>query len=193
MSHPVNNTADEPTAVIPRAEQPPHRSRIARLIRKFAIPVILFWIGVIIFLGSAVPSLDEVGKMRSVSMSPDQAASVIATKHVGEVFQEFKSNSSVMVVLESDQHLGAEAHAYYDEMIKKLEADTAHVEHIQDFWSDPLTAAGSQSNDGKATYVQVYLRGNQGEALAARACGWRIWRRSAATPSTVSPRCTANC
>ncbi|MGX9671490.1 MMPL/RND family transporter [Mycobacterium sp. HM-7] len=166
MSHPVNNTADEPTAVIPKAGQPPHRPLIARLIRTFAIPVILFWIGVIIFLGSAVPSLDEVGKMRSVSMSPDQAASVIATKRVGEVFQEFKSNSSVMVVLESDQHLGAEAHAYYDEMIKKLEADTTHVEHIQDFWSDPLTAAGSQSNDGKASYVQVYLRGNQGEALA---------------------------
>ena len=51
-------------------------------------------------------------------------------------------------------------------MIKKLEADTTHVEHVQDFWSDPLTAAGSQSNDGKAAYVQVYLRGNQGEALA---------------------------
>lgn len=26
--------------------------------------------------------------------------------------------------------------------------------------------AGAQSNDGKAAYVQVYLAGNQGEALA---------------------------
>ena len=127
MTHPT----DEDTVIFPKAEQPPHRPLIARLIRTFAIPVILFWIGVIVFLGSAVPSLDEVGKMRSVSMSPDQAASVIATKRIGEVFQEFKSNSSVMVVLEGDQPLGAEAHAYYDEMIKKLQADTAHVEHIQ--------------------------------------------------------------
>ena len=161
MSHPTSdNYADAPTAVIPKAEKP-HRPLIPRFLRTFAIPVILFWIGVIVVLGTAVPSLDEVGKMRSVSMSPDQAASVIATKRVGEVFQEFKSNSSVMVVLESDQHLGAPAHAYYDEMIKKLEADTTHVEHVQDFWSDPLTAAGSQSNDGKAAYVQVYLRGNR--------------------------------
>ena len=33
-------------------------------------------------------------------------------------------------------------------------------------WSDPLTGAGAQSNDGKAAYVQIYLAGNQGEALA---------------------------
>jgi putative drug exporter of the RND superfamily len=29
-------------------------------------------------------------------------------------------------------------------------------------WSDPLTAAGSQSPDGKAAYVQVFLRGDSG-------------------------------
>jgi RND superfamily putative drug exporter len=36
------------------------------------------------------------------------------------------------------------------------------VENVQDFWSDPLTAAGSQSPDGKAAYVQVFLVGAQG-------------------------------
>ena len=51
-------------------------------------------------------------------------------------------------------------------MVKKLDADHKHVEHVQDLWSDPLTGAGAQSNDGKAAYVQVYLAGNQGEALA---------------------------
>ena len=71
-----------------------------------------------------------------------------------------------MIVLEGQQPLGDDAHAFYDQMIKKLEADTKHVEHVQDFWSDPLTASGAQSNDGKAAYVQVYLAGNQGEALA---------------------------
>ena len=82
------------------------------------------------------------------------------------MFEEFDSNSSAMIVLEGQQPLGDEAHEFYDEMINKLEADTKHVEHVQDFWSDPLTASGSQSNDGKAAYVQVYLRGNQGETLA---------------------------
>ena len=37
---------------------------------------------------------------------------------------------------------------------------------MQDFWGDPLTAAGSQSSDGKAAYVQIYLVGNQGETKA---------------------------
>ncbi|TXI54549.1 RND family transporter, partial [Mycolicibacterium mageritense] len=50
--------------------------------------------------------------------------------------------------------------------VDKLEADKKHVEHVQDFWGDPLTASGAQSSDGKASYVQVYTAGNQGEALA---------------------------
>jgi hypothetical protein len=32
-------------------------------------------------------------------------------------------------------------------------SDKRHVQHVQDFWGDPLTAAGSQSADGKAAYV----------------------------------------
>jgi uncharacterized membrane protein YdfJ with MMPL/SSD domain len=51
-------------------------------------------------------------------------------------------------------------------MVVKLKADTKHVEHIQDFSGDPLTRVGAQSQDGKAAYVQVYLAGNMGEALA---------------------------
>jgi putative drug exporter of the RND superfamily len=142
------------------------RPAIPRLIRRLAVPIMLAWIAIIALLNVIVPQLDIVGQMRSVSMSPDDAQSVIATKHVGEVFGEYKSNSSVMIVLEGQTPLGADAHAYYDQIVKKLDADTKHVEHVQDLWSDPLTGAGAQSNDGKAAYVQVYLAGNQGEALA---------------------------
>lgn len=139
---------------------------IARWIRRLAIPIILGWIALIGVLNTSVPQLEIVGKMRSVSMSPDEAPSVIAMKRVGVVFDEFHSNSSAMIVFEGDQPLGADAHHFYDDMVRKLEADTKHVEHVQDFWGDPLTAAGAQSSDGKSTYVQVYLAGNQGEALA---------------------------
>src|ERR1700735_2952304 len=142
------------------------RARIPRLIRTFAVPLIIGWIALIALLNVVVPQLEAVGKMRSVSMSPEDAQSVIATKRVGEVFKEYKSNSSVMIVLEGQKPLGARAHAYYDQVVKKLDADHKHVEHVQDLWSDPLTGAGAQSNDGKAAYVQVYLAGNQGEALA---------------------------
>jgi len=51
-------------------------------------------------------------------------------------------------------------------MLAKLKADTKHVDSVQDFWGDPLTASGAQSSDGKAAYVQIKLAGNQGESLA---------------------------
>jgi len=146
---------DAHTDEIPVAPRHSARARIPRFIRTFAVPIIIGWIALIALLNVVVPQLEAVGKMRSVSMSPEDAQSVIATKRVGEVFKEYKSNSSVMIVLEGQKPLGAQAHAYYDQVVKKLDADHKHVEHVQDLWSDPLTGAGAQSNDGKAAYVQV--------------------------------------
>ena len=158
MSAPTVNPATPP--------QQERRSGLAKWIRRLAIPIILGWVLLVAVLNTAVPQLEVVGQMRSVSMSPSEAPSVIAMKRVGEVFEEFKSDSSAMIVLEGDQPLGAEAHRYYDELVDRLEADKKHVEHVQDFWGDPLTEAGAQSSDGKATYVQVFLAGNMGEALS---------------------------
>ena len=138
----------------------------ARSVHKFAVLIVLGWIGLVVVLSVFVPSLDIVGKAHTVSMSPKEAASMQAMKRVGQVFNEFNTDSAIMIVLEGDKPLGDDAHHFYDQLIKKLEADTKHVEHIQDFWGDPLTAAGAQSNDGKAAYVQVYLVGNQGESKA---------------------------
>jgi RND superfamily putative drug exporter len=142
-----------------------HRSGIAKWIRRLAVPIILGWIALIVVLSMTVPTLEKVGEMQAVSMSPKDAPSVAAMMRVGKVFQEFDSDSSAMIVLEGQQPLGAETHRFYDDMIAKLRADKKHVQHIQDFWGDPLTSAGAQSEDGKATYVQVYLAGNMGEAL----------------------------
>ena len=142
------------------------RPLLPRVIRMFAIPIVLGWIAIVAFLNTAVPQLEEVGKLRAVSMSPNDAPSLIATKHVGEKFEEYDTSSSVMIVLEGDNELGPDAHTYYDEIVRKLNADTTHVQHVQDFWGDTLTAAGAQSIDGKASYVQVYIAGDQGETLA---------------------------
>jgi RND superfamily putative drug exporter len=149
--------------VIP-AEQP-RRSGLARWIRRLSVPIIVGWVALIAVLTVTVPQLEVVGEMQAVSMSPKEAPSVIAMMRIGKVFQEFDSDSSAMIVLEGDQPLGADAHRFYDDMIAKLRADTKHVQHIQDFWGDPLTSAGAQSDDGKAAYVQVYLAGNMGEVL----------------------------
>jgi RND superfamily putative drug exporter len=142
------------------------RGTIAKWIRRLAIPIMLGWIGIIVLANSTVPQLEQVAETAAVQMTPEEAPSMIAVKRQGQLFEEFSSNSSVMLVLEGEQPLGDDAHHYYDEIIAKLKTDTTHVEHIQDFWGDRLTAAGAQSPDGKCAYVQIYTAGNQGEALA---------------------------
>ena len=141
-------------------------SPVADVLRRFAVLIALFWLGLAVATNVFVPQLETVAERHNVSLSPQDAPSLQASKQIGKVFEEFDSDSSAMIVLEGDQPLGADAHRYYDDLVRKLEQDTKHVEHVQDFWGDPLTAAGSQSTDGKAALVQVYLAGNQGESLA---------------------------
>ena len=139
---------------------------IPRFIRLFSVPILLGWMALVVIVNVIAPQLEKVGEAHAVSLAPNDAPSLQAMQRIGKTFQEFDSNSSAMIVLEGDQPLGDAAHKYYDGLIDKLEADKKHVEHIQDFWGDPLTASGAQSADGKAAYVQVYLAGNQGESLA---------------------------
>ena len=139
---------------------------IPRFIRLFSIPILLSWLALVVVLNVFVPQLEVVGQEHSVSLAPNDAPSLQAMKEVGATFEEFDSNSSAMIVLESAAPLGDDAHDYYDGLIAELRADTKHVQNVQDFWGDPLTASGAQSADGKAAYVQIYLAGNQGETLA---------------------------
>ncbi|MCX8561939.1 MMPL family transporter [Mycolicibacterium mucogenicum] len=138
----------------------------ARLIRKFALPILLIWIAIAGISNTIAPQLEIVGWERSVGQNAPDAPGILAMRHIGKVFNEFDSDSAAMLVIEGDQPLGPDAHNYYDGLVKRLQADKEHVEHVQDFWGDPLTAGGSQSKDGKAALTQLYLRGNQGEAMS---------------------------
>ena len=149
-----------------QAEHQSIAGRATRAIRRFSVLIALFWLGLAVVTNVFVPQLEHVAQEHNVSLSPQDAPSLQASKRIGKVFQEFDSDSAAMIVLEGDQPLGAEAHHYYDGLVQKLAQDTKHVQHVQDFWGDPLTAAGSQSSDGKAALVQVYLSGNQGESLS---------------------------
>ncbi len=148
------------------ADRPTMTDRVARWVRWLCIPIVLFWVVVAALTNVLVPQLEAVGEEHNVGLASPDAPSLQAFERIGEVFHEFDSDSAAMVVLEGDQPLGADAHAYYDELVKRFNEDTTHIQHVQDFWGDPLTAAGSQSPDGKAAYVQVFLAGNQGEALS---------------------------
>src|ERR1700751_1635405 len=99
-------------------------------------------------------------------MTAKDAPSTIAMMRIGKNFQQFDSDTTAMVLLEGQDKLGDDAHRFYDTLIQKLSADTTHIEHINNFWGDPLTAAGSQSSDAKSAYVQLNLRGDQGSTEA---------------------------
>jgi RND superfamily putative drug exporter len=142
------------------------RPFFAHTMRVLAVPIILGWIAITVVVNTIAPSLDEVGEAHSSPMSPEDAPSMIAMRRMGHNFKEFDSNSTVMIVIEGQQPLGPDAHRYYDSIIGKLEQDPRHIEHIQDFWGDPLTAAGAQSADAKAAYVMINLDGNQGTTQA---------------------------
>jgi putative drug exporter of the RND superfamily len=156
----------ETTEVAQPVSQPLIPPFLPRMIHRFALPIVLLWLGLTVFVNVTVPQLEVVTKEHAVSQSPRDAPGMIAMKKVGSTFHEFNSDTSAMIVLEGQQPLGDAAHRYYGEIVKRLEQDTKHVQHIQDFWNDPLTAAGSQSPDGKAAYVQAYLAGNMGETLS---------------------------
>ncbi|CAM4441231.1 Membrane transport protein mmpL8 [Mycobacterium basiliense] len=141
------------------------RPRFIRMVRAFAIPIILAWLLITIALNVLVPQIEFVARDNAVTMSPQDAPAMIAAKRIGTTFHESDSDSIVMIVLEGDQALGREAHRYYDDLVQRLEADTEHVQHVHNLWADRITAAGVQSGDGKAAYVQLNLAGNQGSTL----------------------------
>ncbi|KLI09816.1 membrane protein [Mycolicibacterium conceptionense] len=147
----------------PLSTRPP---RVARVIRSLAVPIILLWLVIAYVLGAFVPPLEQVEKEHSVSFIPTDAPSFEAVRRMGNSFGESKSNSVAMIVIEGQQPLGDETHRYYNELIRQLKADTAHVQHVQDFWGDPLTAGAAQSADNKAVYVQMSLSGDLGQPLS---------------------------
>jgi len=136
-----------------------------RFVRRFAVPILVAWLLLTLALNVLVPPIESVARHHAVTMSPQDAPAMIAAKRIGATFHESNSDSIAMVVLDSYTKLGGAAHRYYDDLVKKLQADAQHVQHVHDVWGDPLTAAGVESRDGKAAYVLLNLAGDQGSTL----------------------------
>src|SRR5690242_20964490 len=96
-----------------------HSSRggYPRLIRILSVPIILIWLAATAASNLLVPKLEVVGANNAVSLSPQDAPSVIATKHIGTTFGEFDSDSVLMIIIESDQALGDTARQYYGDLV----------------------------------------------------------------------------
>jgi putative drug exporter of the RND superfamily len=139
------------------------RPKVAEFVSRRAVLVILAWLAVACALNIVVPQLEAVTKANSVSLAPTDSGARVAMKRIGLKFGEFDSDSAVMILLEGAHPLGDDAKRFYDGLVTRLQRDSEHVQHVQNFWGDRITAGGAQSEDGKAAYVQVNLVGNQGE------------------------------
>ena len=135
---------------------------VARTIHRFPVLIIFAWLLITVIVSTGVPSLEQIEQEHLVSLTPKDAPSFKAAKRMNEDFKLRDSGAMAMIVLEGQQPLSDEAHRYYNHLIRQLKGDPKHVEHIQDFWGDPLTATAAQSADGKAAYVHLDLAGNPG-------------------------------
>lgn len=142
------------------------RPFIPRMVRAFAIPIIFFWGLLAVTTNTFMPQVERVAEELAGPMVPHYAPSQRALLHIGEKFQESNSTNLTMVVFEANRQLGDQDHRYYDDLMRRLERDTKHVQYVMDLWGKPFTAAGAQSVDGKCAYVLLRLAGDIGQIQA---------------------------
>src|SRR5271156_5687296 len=141
------------------------RPFVPRMVRAFAIPIIVFWGLLAISTNAFMPKVEDVAEELAGPMVPHYAPSQRALLAIGAKFHESNSTSFTMIVLEGDRPLGppgSVAHRYYDDLVRRLQQDPKHVQYVMDLWGKPITAAGVQSLDGKATYVLTRTAGDIG-------------------------------
>jgi RND superfamily putative drug exporter len=59
------------------------RPSLTQMIRRLSVPILLFWLGLAAITNVAVPQLEAVGAAHNVAMSPQDAPSLQAMKHMG--------------------------------------------------------------------------------------------------------------
>ncbi|OBK94263.1 hypothetical protein A5645_01510 [Mycobacterium asiaticum] len=146
-----------------------HRAKrplVARTVRALAIPIMVFWALIAVTTNTFMPQVERVAEELAGPMIPHYAPSQRSMLHIGEKFRESNSTSLTMVVFEADRPLGDQDHRYYDDLMRRLKRDTKHVQYVMDLWGKPITSAGAQSVDGKATYVLLRLAGDIGQIQA---------------------------
>ncbi|OBH89981.1 RND family transporter [Mycobacterium sp. E2989] len=139
---------------------------LARLTGRYAILVVGLWVLAAAAANLAAPQLERVVDSHARSFMPTDAPSAVAATRAAQVFNQTPSNNFVYVVLERDRALTPSDRQFYDAMTAALGSDRRHVYAVTDLWSQPATAAGAQSSDGRAGSVMVRLAGMLGTAQA---------------------------
>ncbi|MCW2660972.1 MAG: family transporter [Mycobacterium sp.] len=133
---------------------------------RFAILVVGLWALAAAAANLAVARLERVVDTHARAFMPADAPSSVAASRAAELFAQKPSNNFVYVVLERDQRLSPPDRQFYDALTASLSSDRGHVHALTDLWSQPATAAGAQSSDGRAVSVMVRLAGMLGTSAA---------------------------
>ena len=150
-------------------EEEVKRPRAARLARKFALPIVLFWVLAAIVTNVFVPSIEENTKANAKALTPRDAPSSEAALVQGGAFRESDYTSAVVILFETQgRKLGDEDHQYYNELVRRLRGDKQHVQSLLDLWGKPVTKSGQQSADGEAATLTVRPTGDTGDATSSR-------------------------
>lgn len=139
---------------------------LARLTGRYAVLIVGLWVLAAGVANLAVPQLERVVDSHARSFMPPGAPSAVAAARAAQLFNQTPSNNFIYVVLERDQQLTPQDRRFYDALTTALGSDQRHVYAVTDLWSQPATAAGAQSSDGKAVSVMVRLAGMLGTAQA---------------------------
>jgi putative drug exporter of the RND superfamily len=142
------------------------RPLLSTLTGRHALLIIGLWVAAAAIGNLAVPQLERVVDSHARSFMPAEAPSAIAASAAARLFDQTPSNNFIYVVLERNQPLMARDRQFYDALTAALGSDPSHVYAVTDLWSQPATAAGAQSEDGKAVSVMVRLAGMLGTSAA---------------------------
>lgn len=130
---------------------------LSRLTGRYAVLIVGLWVLAAGVANLAVPQLERVMDSHSRCFMPAHAPSAIAATRAAQLFGQTPSNNFIYVVLERNQQLTPRDRQFYDALTTSLASDRRHVYAVTDLWSQPATAAGAQSPDGRAVSVMVRL------------------------------------
>ncbi|MEV0358071.1 RND family transporter [Nocardia sp. NPDC050697] len=139
---------------------------VAKFSSRYAFLVIGLWVLVAAAGNLLVPQVEHTARTHAQGFLPHEAQVNAVGAIMAREFGDGGGANLNYLVLEGDRPLGPAERAYHDDLLARLRADTAHVESVMDLWSDPITAEGAESADGKAAYTMLRLRGELGAAQA---------------------------
>lgn len=136
--------------------------RLAAVIVRWPLAVIMIWIAMAVALPLSLPSLNEMAQKHPLAMLPSSAPSNVAAREMTEAFQEAGTDNLLLVVLTDERGLGRPAEATYRKLVEALRRDQRDVVMVQEFIGTPSLRSFLTSKDDKSWVLPVGLAGALG-------------------------------